>query len=53
MSSLALLERHAEEDLSVPTGGKKSRHSQTVATMSVIIEIASRISMLCLKEFYH
>jgi hypothetical protein len=28
MSQLALLERRAEEDLSVPTGWKKSRQSQ-------------------------
>jgi hypothetical protein len=32
MSPLALLEHLAEEDLSVPTGWKKSRHSQTAAT---------------------
>ena len=32
MSLLALLERHAEEDLSVPTGWKKSRQSQTTTT---------------------
>jgi hypothetical protein len=29
---LALLEHQAEEDLSVPTGWKKSRHSQTATT---------------------
>jgi len=32
MSPLALLEHQAEEDLSVPTGWKKSRQSQTAAT---------------------
>ena len=29
---LALLEHQAEKDLSVPTGWKKSRHSQTATT---------------------
>jgi hypothetical protein len=38
MSPLASLNHHAEEDLSVPTGWKKSRKSQTAATMSAINE---------------
>jgi len=32
MSPLASLKHHAEEDLSVPTGWKKSRQSQTATT---------------------
>jgi hypothetical protein len=51
MSPLASLKHQAEKDLSVPTGWKKSRQSQTAATMSVISESASRISMLCVKKF--
>jgi hypothetical protein len=34
MSSLASIKHHAEEDLRVPTGWKKSWQSETVFTMA-------------------